>query len=136
MDVPPSVVVADGHCEHVHDVRLGPVKTGIVTELMFTETCFVVSRWPPLSGSADCESLAQTEDDLINKIATMFGDAMMVRCVPSDYAKSVITKVREFDRAKTLSTIDAMIEASVCIDCGAPANNWRTPSEVCGPGMR
>jgi len=49
MDVPPSVVVADGHCEHVHDVRLGPVKTGIVTELMFT--CFVMSDNEPVASS-------------------------------------------------------------------------------------
>ena len=57
-------------------------------------------------------NLAQTEDDLISEIATMFADAMMVRCVPSDYAKSVMTKVREFDRARVLLTIDAMIEES------------------------
>jgi hypothetical protein len=38
-----------------------------------------------------------TEADLLNEIALMFFDAMTVKCVPSDYAKCVIKKVRDFD---------------------------------------
>jgi bifunctional ADP-heptose synthase (sugar kinase/adenylyltransferase) len=48
---------------------------------------------------------AQTEDELVNEIALVFHDAMSVRCVPSDYAKAVITKVREFDRARAEGAI-------------------------------
>lgn len=40
---------------------------------------------------------ATTEDELVNEVALLFHDAMTVRCVPSDYAKGLIAKVRLFD---------------------------------------
>jgi hypothetical protein len=40
------------------------------------------------------------DDDLINEISLMFADAMTVRCVPSDYAKAVIAKVRVHDELR------------------------------------
>jgi hypothetical protein len=63
-------------------------------------------------------NLAQTEDDLVNEIALMFADAKTVRCVPSDYAKAVIRKVREFrpatqfDRMCAEFELDALIVAA------------------------
>lgn len=40
---------------------------------------------------------ARTEDDLLAEVALLFHDAMSVRCIPSDYAKALIAKVRLFD---------------------------------------
>lgn len=49
-------------------------------------------------GFERCVVSAQTEDDLVNKIALMFFDIMSVPGVPTDYARSVIQLVRAFDR--------------------------------------
>jgi hypothetical protein len=42
-----------------------------------------------------------TEDDLISRVGCMFFDAMTVKCVAGDYAKSVIAMVRSHDRARS-----------------------------------
>ena len=50
-----------------------------------------------MSLTADDLCKARTEDDLVSEVALVFHDAMNVRCVPSDYAKALIAKVRMFD---------------------------------------
>jgi hypothetical protein len=42
----------------------------------------------------------EPDEELINEIALLFFDSMNVPCVPSDYAKAVIKKVRDYDAAK------------------------------------
>jgi hypothetical protein len=59
---------------------------------------------------------SMSEDDLINEIALLFGDAMMVRCEPSSYAKSVIAKVRAFDALAWAERDKRLREAMVRLD--------------------
>ncbi len=47
------------------------------------------------------------EDFLVGDIAVMFHNAMSVKCIPSDYAKSVIAKVRAFDKAMSRSSANS-----------------------------